>query len=180
VAMTLLNIYDAALAEGYFIQSPNRYFLRFRAFGLISFFFALGGLLFGAFTLHARGFSLFAWVGMIVAALLIIRSTPGMPRRTARGTTTAKQWSAFRNYLSNSQPIEKVESSQFFAYLPYAIVLNCEDQWIKRWQKQTLVLPDWYSAEKTLFSADEYGRSLLSVIQFLAQSLVSSRPPDLA
>jgi hypothetical protein len=82
--------------------------------------------------------------------------------------------------LSRKEPIGKTETAQFFTFLPYAIVLECEDAWIKRWQKQTLVLPGWYSAEKTLYDADEYGASLVSVINYLARSLVSARPPDLA
>lgn len=180
VAMSMLNIYDAALAEGYFIQSPNSYYLKYKAIGLVLFFIALAALLFGAFTLPARGYVLFLWVGMIAASLLIITVTPGLPRRTRLGDKILKQWIGFRNYLSVKEPISKGKSSEFFAYLPYAIVMNCEAAWIARWSTQTLVLPEWYSADASLYTAEDYGRSLVSVINYLARSLIAARPPDLA
>jgi hypothetical protein len=179
IAMTMLNIYDAALAEGFFIQSPNKYYLKYKAAGLGLFFIALAALLYGALTSPAREYSIFLWLGMMVASLLILGIMPGLPRRTPMGDRTLRQWMAFRNYLSLKTPVNAQQSSLYFAYLPYAIVLGCEKEWMARWKDQTLTLPEWFSTNRSLYTAEDYGLSMVWVINFLANHLVAARPPDL-
>ncbi len=180
VAMTIMNIYDETVAHGFFLQSPNSYYLRYKLGGMLLFFIAVIALLYGAFTLPEPAYVLFFWVGMIAASLLIIAATPGLPRRTKVGDDTLRQWMAFRNYLTMKQSINNPVTDQFLAYLPYAIVLDCEDAWVKRWQKEVIVLPPWFSADKVPYTSDDYRKTLISVIDFLSKHLVTSRPPNLA
>ncbi len=181
MAMTMLNIYDAAVAEGYFVHSPNTYYLRYKATGICLFFVALVALVYGAFVLPEPAYVLFLWAGMVGASLLIVGMTPGLPRRTKVGTQALTQWMEFRNYLMVSEKVAtNASASEFFHYLPYAIVFNCEDKWIARWGQQALALPDWLSAEGVPTTAEEYARSLVSVIDFFAHRLITSRPPNLA
>lgn len=180
IALTIVNIYDATVAEGYFLRSPNSYYLKYRATGVISFFIGLIALVYGSFTLPEPAYVLFLWVGMIAASLLIIAVTPGLPRRTKTGTLALKNWMAFRNYLTDHMPVNRASTSEFFTYLPYAIVLNCEKEWVERWSQQTIVLPSWFSAQTTPYTAEDYAKSIVAVINYLAKNLVTSRPPDLA
>jgi uncharacterized membrane protein len=117
---------------------------------------------------------------MIASSLLIVASAPGLPHRTKRGNMTLRQWMGFRNYLTSKTLVKKDTSTEFFEYLPYAIVLGCEQEWIARWQEHTILLPNWYSSNKTFYTAEEYGHSLVDVIDYLAKSLVAARPPDVA
>lgn len=180
IALTILNIYDATIAEGYFIKSPNAYFMRYRMVGLFLFFIALVAVVYGAFTLPEPAYILFMWAGMLVTSLLIIKMTPGLPTRTRLGDKTLRQWMAFRNYLSSPQLIEATNTQDFFNNLPYAIVLDCEKQWIARWREQAIRLPEWFSAEQDLYTAEEFSKSVVTIIDFLAKHLIASRPPDLA
>lgn len=180
IALAYVNIYDTAIAEGYFIQSPNTYYLRYKMTGIIFFFLASAALLYGAFTLPEPAYILFLWAGAVAASLLIIASTPGLPRRTKTGTATIKQWMAFRHYLTDSMPIAAPSSAEFFTFLPYAIVLDCEKEWVSRWSQQTIALPGWFTAEQNLYTADDYEASIVSIISYLAHNLVVARPPDVA
>ncbi len=180
IAMAILNMYDAVVAEGFFIKSPNSYYQKYKVIGITLFFIAVVAVFYGAFMLNERDFSLFVWMGMIPASLMIIGITPGLPRRTARGDATLQQWMAFRNYLADDAPIQTSKPSEFFAYLPHAIVLNCEPQWINRWREQVVVMPDWLSAESMLYTSDDYAASLLEVTDFIAKHILASRPPDIA
>lgn len=180
MAMTMVNLYDGLVGEGYYIASPNRYFLRYQLIGMGLFFIAAVGSIYGSFVLPEPSYVLFAWFGMMLASLLIVQSTPGMPTRTQKGTQVLRQWMAFRNYLIERNPVEGVQPSQFFDYLPYAIVLDCVDEWMTRWRNETIVLPHWLTAAQTPYSADDYKTSLISVIKYLSQHLLNARPPDLA
>lgn len=181
VAMTILNIYDATVAEGYFVRSPNSYYLKYKATGITMFFIGLVALLYGAFALPEPAFVLFLWAGMVAASLLIVALTPGLPTRTKVGTQTLSQWMGFRNYLKDTHPIKpQMDTDEFFAYLPYAIVLDAEREWMQRWRKEALILPEWFSAEQVPYTAEDYAHSILSVVNFLSGHLVTSRPPNLA
>lgn len=166
VAMSLVNMYDAVQAEGYFINSPNRYYLRYKLIGMILFFIGLAGLLYGSVTLPEPAYILFAWVGMMTASLLIIAIAPGLPTRSRRGTATLKQWIAFRHHLTRKEPIATTNTDEFFDYLPYALVMHCERDWLARWHNQAVMLPDWYSAEEeTPYRAEDYEASLIHIMQ---------------
>jgi uncharacterized membrane protein len=180
IALTLVNIYDATVAEGFFIKSPNTYFMKYKVTGIFLFFIALTALVYGAFTLPSQAFVLFFWVGMIISSLLIIGITPGLPHRTPLGDKILKQWMGFRNYLTAKEPVDTHQTSEFFHYLPYAIVLGCEHEWILRWREQTLVLPEWFTAAEGVYTSEDYDRSLITAIAFMSRHLVAARPPDLA
>lgn len=180
IAMSLVNIYDAAVAEGFFIQSPNKHHIKYKYLGILLFFISLIATIYGAFTLPEPGFVLFFWVGMILMSLGIIWVTPALPHRTPHGDQALTEWLAFRNFLSHSKPIKSQQTSLFFTYLPYALAMDCEKEWMKRWAHEPLVLPDWFSAEKTLYTADDYSASLLTTVNYLTQHLFSARPPDIA
>lgn len=180
VAMSMINLYDGLVAEGFYIKSPNRYFMRYQLIGMALFFIAAVGALYGSFVLPEPAFILFAWFGMMLASLLVVRITPGLPTRTQHGSDTLRQWMAFRNYLVHSDPVTGVQPSQFFDYLPYAIVLDCVDEWITRWRNEVIVLPHWLSSAETMHTADDYKNSLVSLIGYLSKYLISTRPPSVA
>ncbi len=180
IALTILNIYDATVAEGYFIRSPNAYFQKYRSVGLFLFFAALIALVYQAFTLPEPAFVLFFWFGMMIAALIIIKITPGLPRRTKTGELALHQWMGFRNFLAAKQLIVTNNTNDFFQNLPHAIVMDCEKEWITRWKDQPIRLPDWFTAEDDMFTAEEFSKSVVAIIDFLAKHLIAARPPDLA
>jgi hypothetical protein len=181
VAMILVNIYDAAVAEGYFVHSPNRYYLKYHVAGLIFFFISLAVLVLQAFTRAVPDFSLLAWVGMLVASLMIIWITPGLPPRAKAGDQTLRHWMSFRNYLADKRLVARARpSEEFFALLPYAIVFDCTDAWVSRWREEAITLPKWFSADEGLYRAEDYAQSLLSMVNYLSHQLISARPPDLA
>lgn len=180
IALTMVNLYDGLVEEGFYIASPNSYYLKYQISGMILFFVGAAGAVYGSFAFPEPAYVLFAWVGMMLASLLIVQSTPGLPTRTPLGTTALKDWLAFRNYLTQKDPVSDVQPSQFFDYLPYAIVLDCVDDWMTRWRNETIVLPHWLTASSVPHTADDYKTSLVSVINYLSKHLVSARPPDLA
>lgn len=180
IAMTFVNIYDAVVAEGFFIQSPNKYYLKYKIVGMVLFFISLAALIYGSFNLPEPAYILFVWVGAMIASLIIVNMTPGLPRRTDRGNQILKQWMGFRNYLTWKKPIGTSKSSEFFAYLPYALTFECEHAWIARWENEVLTLPKWFSTEHTPYTAKDYQESIISVVEYLSGHLVAARPPDVA
>lgn len=180
IALAMVNMYDAVQAEGYFINSPNKYYLKYKIIGMVMFFLGLAGLLYGSLTLPEPAYILFVWAGMMLTSLIIVAIAPGLPTRSRHGTATLRQWIAFRNYLTDKKAINNSDKEQFLNYLPYALVLQCEHEWMARWHGQAVVLPDWYSAENTPYRAEDYEASLLSIVKSLTSRLLTSRPPDLA
>lgn len=180
IAMAMVNMYDAVQAEGVFVSSPNKYYLKYKIIGMLMFFIGLAGLLYGSLTLPEPAYILFVWAAMMITSLLIIAVAPGLPRRSRRGTQLLHEWMMFRNYLTDKTPINTNDKEQFLNYLPYALVLQCEKEWIHRWHGQAVILPDWYSAENMPYRAEDYEASLLAIIKSLTSRLFTSRPPDIA
>lgn len=180
IAMAMVNMYDAVQAEGYFVNSPNKYYLKYKIVGMVMFFIGLAGLLYGSLTLPEPAYILFVWAGMMITSLIIIAIAPGLPRRSKRGTKTLHEWMMFRNYLIDKAPMNITDTEQFLSYLPYALVLQCEHEWIRRWHGQAVILPDWYSAENTPYRAEDYEVALLNIVKSLTSRLFTSRPPDIA
>ncbi|MEJ2746422.1 MAG: DUF2207 domain-containing protein [Anaerolineae bacterium] len=84
-------------------------------------------------------------IGLTGVAFLIVSRV--MPAKTQKGTETAAQWQAFRNYLQNIDQYRSLEDAGdiFEKYLPYATAFGLERTWIRKFTAvPTTPIPTWY------------------------------------
>lgn len=179
IAEVYLEIYESISKKGYFLENPSRVHARFHLAGLIFFFIGLAGFIFGIFLAPDPKFYLLFWVGMIASALIIIRLSGELPIRTQSGQNAVYQLLKFKNYLTDSSPIDYSGGVQeiFEKYLPYAVSMRAETEWANRFLEHPFHSPDWYNSTKSVVILEDFVNGIFPVIGFVAKELAASREP---
>lgn len=179
ISIVSAGIYAIATRLGYFKVNPRRVHAKYRLIGIMVF---LIGLI--AFILSLRfqlisTYSSFFWVGMMISALIIAFSASNIPLRTSIGNEALSNWLAFKKFLSNPSqiPFTPTVTELFEAYLPYAIVLDCEVAWAKRFEEHNFMIPEWYLTDKVGIGLDEFCLSLYPIVSYVARSFAALREP---
>ncbi len=179
IAQFYLEIYNQATRDGYFIKNPARIHLIYKVLGVILFFICFGFFLLGAGVGADPKYGLLFWVGGMVAALVMIRIAPFMPARSSRGNQALKKWLGFRKYLrKRARKLDDTTERKFEAYLPYAIVMGSEVEWLKRFGHQRFRQPDWYDTSEWGVTLEGFANQLFPLIGYVAHNLARAHEPS--
>ena len=104
-------------------------------------------LLVGAF---AREFGVPWGVGGVSSGLIILLFTKYMPARTGEGSRLTRECLGFARYVRLAEKdrlrvLANEDPTLFGRLLPYAMVLNCADQWAHAFEGLLREPPDWYA-----------------------------------
>lgn len=179
IAEVYLKIYENIATQGYFLENPSKMHSKYRFAGLIFFFIGLIGFIYGVFFAPDPKFYLLFWAGMIFASFIIMRMSPQLPARTAKGKSALYEWLKFKNYLIDPTLITYLEGTQdvFEKFLPYAIALRCESEWANRFIEHPFKKPDWYNSYQQVVILEDFVASLFPMVGYVAKELASSREP---
>lgn len=180
IAKVYVAMYDAATVAGYFHHHPGAIHSRYRFIGLVLFF--LGLLSFGTVMLLELQPTaiLFLFAGMMSMALVIMVAADDVPLLTPAGQAARRQWLAFSRYLQDPSLLGYVEGSQTYyeRWLPYAIVLNSEIEWVNRFRQHPFGRPTWYdSAEQLPLAIEDFAHSLYPIIGQIAILFAAAKEP---
>ncbi len=145
------QLYQEVVGAGLFQGNPksvrNRYLIIGGvamgvgiAFSTVAFFFI------DLLELGLAPFVALSLLGGIQMAAAIV-----MPRRSAMGAVEAARWRAFARYLKQHQSEQEVASrlDRFDPYLPYAVALGAEKEWVKKFAEAGAPAPGWYESYGT-------------------------------
>lgn len=179
ISLVSAGIYALATRLGYFKVNPQKTHAKYRFFGIGLFIIGFAGFLISEFYLIEPKYLIFFWIGMMLASLIITYSASYMPNRTVIGQEIISNWLAFKKFLSNPEPILFEEKNQqvFQKYLPYAIVMNCEAAWAKRFANHNFTIPEWFLTEKSALSLEDFCLSLFPIISYVGRSLALLKEP---
>ncbi len=179
--MTLVasGVYLLATRLGYFKVNPQKIHLKYQLIGIGVFFAGVTGFVLSLLIFTNPPYILFFWAGMMVSGLVITLTAKNIPNRTEMGQETLSNWLAFRKYLSNPAKIAfSFENQELFQkYLPYAIVLDCEVAWAKRFSEENFNLPNWYVSDQSVMGLQDFCLSLFPLVSYVARSLSSLQEP---
>lgn len=179
ISLVSSGMYSLSTMLGYFKVNPIKSHARYRLVGLG--FFALGLMGFALNLLYFPdpAYVMFLWIGMMVAALVIILVTKYLPIRTVIGQEVMSDWLAFRKFLANPEKIPFSENNQqiFQKFLPYALVMNCETAWAKRFSEHNFLMPDWFLTEKNGLGLEDFCLSLFPIVSYVGRSLAALKEP---
>lgn len=99
--------------------------------------------------------------------MVMIKFAYLLPVQSKEGLIARKEWLKFRNYLKDKESVQSILSISgvFYKYLPYALVLNVEKEWSRRFQNTVMVKPSWLLEHELTDSESE---SIVSeVIEFI-------------
>ena len=173
------GVYALSTQLGYFKQNPQQVHSKYTTAGVLMFFAGVVGFFLSLAVFTNPPYAALFWVGMMVASLVIVYISYKIPIRSVLGQETSANWVAFRNFLTNKNRIEFSYENQnlFQKYLPYALVLDCEVAWAKRFSGQNFVLPDWYATNSSGLGLEDFCLSLFPIVSYVSRSLASTREP---
>lgn len=179
--MSMVSVGITALATrlGYFKSDPHKSLSKYRLMGALAFLVATGGFTLSMIKFTDPPYIVFFWVGMMISALIIIYVAGKFPIRTAIGQEVLSNWLAFKKFLSNPEqfPFSPNNQQIFQKYLPYAIVLNCESAWAKRFENHSFLVPDWFLTDKSGLGLEDFCLALFPIVSFVGRSLAAIREP---
>jgi len=179
ISLVASGIYVLSTRLGYFKTNPQRVHRKYQIVGMGAFFTGLACFLLSMLVFTNPPYILFFWAGMMLSGLIITVTARRIPNRTAIGQEMMSNWLAFRKYLSNPEKIPfSFENQELFQKnLPYAIVLDCEVAWAKRFSEQDFVLPNWYVSDELSPGLQDFCLSLFPIVSYVARSLASLKEP---
>src|SRR5205814_6727953 len=142
------EMYRSVVALKYFPENPQA--VRARNIGGGILFLLLAGVLaFAAFTFGGT-ISPFLWLFPVAfGAMGVVRLATAwaMPRKTDFGAEEAEKWRAFGRYLEQMQRYTNVQAAadKFQQYLPYAVAMGIERQFINQFNQVPAAMPRWYA-----------------------------------
>ncbi|HUE76166.1 MAG TPA: DUF2207 domain-containing protein, partial [Chloroflexota bacterium] len=89
----------------------------------------------------------FASATLVGLAMILV--APKMPRRTRVGALEAAQWRAFERHLRTIEQQRDLQgdTDTFERYLPYAIALGIDREWVAKFSTAGTPAPRWYRSE---------------------------------
>lgn len=179
IASAYNEIYKEATKKNFFVEDPAVYHHQFKLIGLSLFFLGFGGFILGAIFFPDPKASLLTWVGMMIASYIIILISPRLPILSDQGLIAFRQWTLFKNYLSNPTPLFYSEKNkgQFENYLPYAIAMGVEKEWSARFREHPVIFPSWFISPQGELSLEEFDRELFPLVSWVSKHLSFARTP---
>jgi uncharacterized membrane protein YgcG len=141
------EMYSTLVALKYFPESPQS--VRARNIGLGVSVIGLGALVFfGGFVFGDTISWMILALGAALAIVGIVWAILGsaMPRKTDLGAQETAKWRAFQRYLEQIQNYTNVQEAadRFQKYLPYAVALGVDQQFIRQFNSVPQAMPVWY------------------------------------
>jgi len=178
VSEAYLAAYQQINDLGFFYTNPLRLHRRYQAIGLVMFTLGLIGFSINVFLFENGGYLILFWLGTMASALMVTHFSRNLPSRTIYGDRELGKWLAFRNYLTARELISfsAQNQDQFLTYLPYAVVMDCEVEWTRRFYDLPFVQPHWYVADD-VHTIDEFANKIFPLFGYLSQVLAITTQP---
>ncbi len=163
---------------GYFYTNPLTLHRRYQTAGILLFMLGISGFTLNLLVFSNLRFFLLFWIGMMISAVLIHQFSKGLPSRTIFGDRELARWLAFGKNLSGKGQVDYSAMTQdkYMAYLPYAIVMNSEVEWTRRFYELPFNQPAWYVASR-ITTIDEFANKIFPLFGYLSHSLAISAQP---
>ena len=142
------EMYKNLVALNYFPENPKA--VRDRGTGGCCGLLAFGALalLAGIFFGDALTYMLvFLGIALSVMALVYVFTADAMPRKTDFGSEEAAKWRAFKRYLQDIQSYTNVQvaADKLQQYLPYAVAMGIEQEFVRAYNNVPQAMPTWYT-----------------------------------
>jgi len=179
ISFVSAGIYSITTRLGYFRANPQKVHAKYRLVGIFAFLLGGGGFFISFILDFLPKFTSIFWVGMMLSALIIIVTASRIPLRSQLGNEALSNWLAFRKFLTEPNPIEYSNDLQatFEAFLPYAIVLDCEAAWARRFEPHNFIVPNWFLSDKGSMGMQDFCLSLFPIVSYVGRSFAALREP---
>lgn len=136
--------YRSTTDMGYYHENPHLVRVRYKIYAIILYLLSLIGLAWVVISMQTP-YLLIPLLGALFSTIIIIKFAYLLPTQSRQGLLARKEWLKYANFLRQKEPVESIMaiSGVFYRYLPYALVLNVESQWARRFSQSVMVKPSW-------------------------------------
>jgi len=141
------QMYRDVVGSGLFPRSPDATRQTYVIAGMVISGLAIGVAVLSMLVLLRYADTAFCpGAGVFVVGLMLLLAGQAMPKKTQKGALEAAKWRAFERYLRNIEQYTDLRRAQdiFDRYLPYAIALGVEKQWVQKFARVNTPAPTWY------------------------------------
>jgi hypothetical protein len=179
VSQSFLQAYQRINQLGYFYTSPLKLHRRYQVAALVLFGIGVAGFFANLLFFADFRYLMLFWLGMMITSLLVVHFARSLPIRTMFGQKELGRWLAFRRFLVARAPIpyQNYTQDEYLKYLPYAIVLQIEPEWTRRFYDLPFSQPNWYLAAR-ITTIDEFANRIFPMFGYLSQALAMSSAPS--
>ena len=179
ISVLSLGIYNLATRLGFYKTNPQAIYLRYKVVGTLISTIGLVGFFYSLSKYANTSYLAFLWLGIVVSALIVSWMVQKIPVRTELGQEAYDNWLAFKKYLQDEKKVPFSPDNQeiFQRYLPYAVVLECEIEWAKRFSEHNFVMPDWFVTDKEGLGLEDFCLSLFPIVSYVSRSFAAIREP---
>jgi len=173
------QIYEQIVSMQFFAKNPAFVHWRYRIYGLIMIFFGGGGFIFTMVTARDPKYTLLLWAGLMGMGFLAVAFAGRISMKTAKGKAEARKWLAFRNYLALNKKATVQDSleNEFEQYLPFALSMDVEFEWAKRFAQTDFRLPRWYGVAQNIVDMEGFINSFYPLLGKFTQKLSYLKEP---
>ncbi len=179
VSSIFVGVYDLVSRMGVFQHNPRQVHLRWKLTGILTSIVGTAGTVVALKILPDPPFAALFWIGLIAAGIIIFDLGGGYIHYTEGGKDILREWLAFSEYLKSSSSISATDiaESRFLEYLPYALVLNCSDEWVKRYKDAPFIAPSWYITVSNQVGVEPFYNSLKPTIDKISRGIYQQLVP---
>lgn len=179
ISAVTAGVYNLATRLGYFRQNPQNLHRKYQIIGIAGTAIGLLGIISSLMIFQNPPYIIFFWIGMTLSTIIIAALAKKIPIRTALGQEALSNWLAYKKYLSSKEklPFSYENQEVFQRYLPYAVVLDCEVAWARRFSEQNFVLPEWFVSSRSGLSLEDFCLSLFPIVSYVSRSFAAIREP---
>jgi len=145
-------LYQEVTEAGFFRDNPEKVRRRHMIWGgAVSTTGWAVALLAAPFFFDYAELAFFPFAALGTVGLLQLFAASRMARKSEMGVLAAAQWRAFGRFIRESQPKDDLSShlDRFEPYLPYAIALGANKEWVRKFASAGAPTPDWYGWDRS-------------------------------
>ena len=179
VAESYLEMYGAAVHQGWFYNNPEAIHKRWRFISLVVMTVAVVLFILALIVGPKPYYYTLGFAGLFFVGAVMYRVSPLFPRRTASGDQAYRTWVAFKNFLASETPISGKGNAQelYERYLPYAVVFGVEVEWTERFLHLPFRVPAWYASTEDIRIIEDFANSLFPIVGSVAEDLAKAKEP---
>lgn len=175
----IVEAYGLVERLGAFVQNPRQTHLRWRANGASLLLAGVIGLLVTLRLFPDPPYVALFWIGVTAIGIMIFELGGGYTPYTLQGREVVAQWLSFGRYLAQGQVATygEVTLGSFTEYLPYALVLGVEEEWIKRFEAMPFRVPAWFTTREVGLDIQSFSKHLLVPARAMSTLVTSMVTP---
>lgn len=170
------QIYQELINKKLFVGDPWLAIHKTKFLGILLTLFSVIAFFISLAILPYPPYASVIWLAFSLISLIIYSISVKMPLRSIDGKLEREAWYKFRNYLTLKESASFEYDLPMDFYLPYAIALECELEWIMRFTSTRYQTPAWYVGPSV--TLEDIAADIVNFVDQFSRTIDSNIAPE--